>query len=372
VTIDAGLDKGGICNLVNYPYLLHWPSHRHPRLHPVRGLSVNYPDSAGSCKVDHSDAGIYLPFGDGYGDHPYAPQRLGILRRKYADKNATFYRDIPESEWLKEYYRAFIDNPYQEELFWQLLEQFREIRTERSLDDDKYLELMTVFVQSIPYKTDNAGSPPKFPVETIADRNGDCDDKSLLLSGLLAYEGYNVSLLYFSPEEHMAVGVAGSGSTYRDTGYLYIETTNPSYVGMSPKNLTGGVPLRSYPLVVRIGNGTRSFQRNNETQYIGEALASADGRIVSLRPDILSYKQKIDDISRSERLQEYTALVEEYNALIREHNENVRVYEYILQHQHDREGTYQWLKEHGCLTIEYIQTEYLLQEHSEGGCIPIP
>jgi hypothetical protein len=266
---------------------------------------------------------------------------------KYADKNATFYRDVPEDEWLKEYYRVFIDNPCHEELFWQLLEQFRKIRTERSLDDDEYLELMTVFVQSIPYKTDNAGSPPKFPVETIADRNGDCDDKSLLLSGLLAYEGYNVSLLYFSPEEHMAVGVAGSGSTYRDTGYLYIETTNPSYVGISPKNLTGGVPLRSYPLVIRIGNGTRSFERNNETQYISDALASADERIISLRPDILSYKQKIDDTSQNKRLNEYTALVEEYNALIREHNENVRVYEYILQHQHDREGTYRWLKEHG-------------------------
>ena len=70
------------------------------------------------------------------------------------------------------------------------------IRTRHNLDSDEYLELMAVFVQSIPYKSQNLSSP-KYPIETYGDREGDCDDKSMLLAGLLAHEGYRVSSLLF-------------------------------------------------------------------------------------------------------------------------------------------------------------------------------
>jgi hypothetical protein len=145
-----------------------------------------------------------------------------------ANKNATLYRDLPESEWMQGYYRSFIDDPAQEDLFRDLGDRMRAIGNGESLDDSRYLELMMVFVQSIPYRTDPDQTLPKFPVETIVDRKGDCDDKSLLLAGLLAREGYNVSILYFTPEMHAAVGIGCNGPGFRDTGYIFVETTNHS------------------------------------------------------------------------------------------------------------------------------------------------
>jgi hypothetical protein len=88
------------------------------------------------------------------------------------------------------------------------LQNLKKIREVNKLNDDQYLELISVFVQSIPYASTGGGGQPKFPIETFVDQTGDCDDKSLLLAALLSREGFNVSLLYFEPEEHMAIGVS--------------------------------------------------------------------------------------------------------------------------------------------------------------------
>ena len=112
---------------------------------------------------------------------------------------------------------------------------------------DEYLELMAVAVQSLPYETDGTLTAPKFPIETYVDGKGDCDDKSLLLAGLLAREGYTVALFYFKPEAHMAVGVKGYGCAYQDTGYGYVATTNLCSWVSSTASLTGGVNLTSAP-----------------------------------------------------------------------------------------------------------------------------
>ena len=100
------------------------------------------------------------------------------------------------------------------------------------------------------------GTAAKYPVETWADRSGDCDDKALLLAGLLAREGYRVALLVFLPESHMALGIGcPAGYEYGGSGYAYLEVTNASYVGVVPD----GVRLASPPLVVPIGNGTTVY-----------------------------------------------------------------------------------------------------------------
>ncbi|HZD43734.1 MAG TPA: hypothetical protein VE134_06705 [Methanomicrobiales archaeon] len=185
---------------------------------------------------------------------------------KYSDKNAILYGNVPKKDWLPQYYNSFLYSPSEDDFFSHLLGQLRGIRTKRDLNDDEYLELVTTFVQSIPYSTFKGDTPPKFPIETYADRTGDCDDKSLLLASLLARDGYNVSIFYFEDEEHMAVGVAGPGCEYRDTGYIYIETTNASAVGVAPKRLAGGIPLNSDPMVIRVGNGTRIYQSCKEEE----------------------------------------------------------------------------------------------------------
>jgi hypothetical protein len=161
------------------------------------------------------------------------------------------------SEIEGDMYRAMINDPAQEPLFGDLLSRFRSIRAVRNLSDDEYLDLMTRYVQSLNYTQSDA--PALYPVETVMGNGGDCDDKSLLLAGLLAREGYPVALLLFRPEQHMAVGVGSDTPPYRSTGYAYIEVTGYAPVGVPPAVLRGNITLKSNPVVIPVSNGMKRY-----------------------------------------------------------------------------------------------------------------
>ncbi|MDG6256734.1 MAG: hypothetical protein QCH35_03955 [Methanomicrobiaceae archaeon] len=291
-----------------------------------------------------------------------------------ADKHAYLFEDLDEEEWLAGYYRAFVFDEHLDGLFADLHDAFASVRTTGGLDDDEYLEIMTVFVQSLPYESDDATGEPRFPVETIADGRGDCDDKSILLAGLLAREGYDVVLLFFKPEEHMAVGVRADGCSYGTTGYAFIETTNVSFVGVAPAALEDGQVLAPDPVVIRIGEGMKGYGTGDQTAYIDAALHDALDRIASEEPDLRrahddlaaayasleELRTRMDTLAASGRIGEYNRLVPDYNRQVQEYNEQleevsgrqdeynqtIEVYNYIITHPHDRKGTYAWLREH--------------------------
>ncbi|MDI6876819.1 MAG: hypothetical protein QMC96_08625 [Methanomicrobiales archaeon] len=243
---------------------------------------------------------------------------------KYTDKNATLYGSVEKQDWLPGYYAAFMFDPAQEEFFSGMIGQMRGIRDRKALDGDEYLEVMTAFAQSIPYRTDNQDSPPRYPIETFADRGGDCDDKSLLLAGLLAREGYNVSLFYFEPEEHMAVGVAGPGCSYRGIPYAYIETTQSSPVGVSPRTLAGGIPLDSEPLVIRVGNGSAVYGRCGEIRHIEAGLSASRDRLDALASEIALAEAELPSLLAGGNLSGYLSGISRYNALLGEYSELVK------------------------------------------------
>lgn len=291
-----------------------------------------------------------------------------------ADKNAHLYEDLEDEEWLAGYYRAFVFDAHLDAFFADLGDAFASVRAARSLDDDEYLELMAVFVQSLPYESSEVAGDPKFPIETVADGRGDCDDKSILLAGLLAREGYDVALLFFEPEKHMAVGVRADRCSYSATGYAFIETTNVSFVGVVPSEMDNGVVLSSDPIVIRVGEGTKGYGKCDQTAYIDAALDNARDAIESMTPEIeranrqleASYealeqlRTRMETLAASGRIGEYNRLVpsfnrqvQEYNAQLDEfaerqdeYNRYIEVYNHILTHPHDREGTYAWVKEH--------------------------
>lgn len=251
--------------------------------------------------------------------------------------------DLTEPETMApDYYRAFVDDPVQEIVYADLAGQFRAIRNEHGYSDDEYLELLTVFVQSLPYDTASGAHPDtlsRFPVETLVDGTGDCDDKSVLLAGLLSREGYNVSLLLFIPEHHMAVGVAGDCLLYGDTGYTYIENTGVSFIGDVPKRLNlsekyvpaGGVPqagpITSSPVVIRVGSGQKNFSAY-ESGYILARKEQIDARIAFL-------KNKINTTSREDPSR-FGRLLNTYNTFAGVHNT-------LGLHRYDRAGMYRYL-----------------------------
>ena len=263
---------------------------------------------------------------------------------KNGDKFATVPDGITPEDAAPAYYRAFIEDSLQDEMFADLLKSLRTVRQECQYSDDEYLELLTVFVQSLPYDTVSGtrpDTPARFPVETLIDGTGDCDDKSLLLAGLLAREGYDAALLLFLPEHHMAVGVKNEGAEYGNTGYLYVETTGVSLIGVVPANLSQSIkyvlpgqspaatPLTSIPLVIREGTGTLVYSSADETAFISVQKKAVDARIVFLRGQLDTFSG--DDPSR------YRQLMEDYYVYTGIHNT-------LITNLHDRAGEYQYLK----------------------------
>ena len=107
--------------------------------------------------------------------------------------------------------------------------------------------------QKIPYKTDiesrGVNEYPKYPYETFYDGCGDCEDKSIILAGILHEMNYAVVLLHFS--SHMAVGISGGSGIYgqyytiggNSRRYFYIESTDfGAKIGECPAEVKNEIP----------------------------------------------------------------------------------------------------------------------------------
>ena len=227
------------------------------------------------------------------------------------------------------YYQAMIYDPSQEQIYRDLLSQFRKIRSDRNLTDDEYLELIAAAVQSIPYK-DGGNTPPKYPAELLAGNMGDCDDKSILIAGLLAREGYSVVLFKFGPEKHMAMGIGSDAFFYKSTGYTYLEGMTPAYVGYPTAHLL--IPLDSDPLVIPVSTGTKVYHSGNETSSIRNMSVLAEQKETEL-------SAQLGQIPESERAG--TA----YRPLLEEKNRYTAIRRYIASHPYDRPGTWAYLQQ---------------------------
>lgn|GEM_PF-7064259 len=118
------------------------------------------------------------------------------------------------------------------------------------------LHFVIAFAQSLEYISDD-GEYPKYPVETLVDLGGDCEDTSILLASLLLKLDYDVMLVLLPG--HMAIAVewsewvpleAGrSKTTIEGRSYYLIETTWESPVvgesELSPDEIEGMIrPLQ--------------------------------------------------------------------------------------------------------------------------------
>jgi len=228
------------------------------------------------------------------------------------------------------FYGAMINDPTQEALYQDLIGQFRKMRVERNLTDDEYLELMTTYVQMIPYKS-GLNAPPKYPVELVADHMGDCDDKALLLAGLLAHEGYPVVLFKFGPESHMAIGVGSDAFPYKSTNHTYVEAMIPSFIGRPSFHIIEKKPLKSDPFVIPVSNGTLLYHSGNETSYIANMSELAERNITEL-------SQVRNETPASGRDSP------EYNETCRQLERYTAIRTYIQNHPYDRPGVYAYLQ----------------------------
>lgn len=127
--------------------------------------------------------------------------------------------------------------------------ELRDVALENGYDPAQFI---LSFVQGLPYTNDEATTGqveyPRYPVETLVDGGGDCEDKAALYASLMRSSpvGIDAVLLKFSSfglTGHMAAGIAGEsyeGRSYLHEGgsYYYCETTTPGWeIGNFPSEL---------------------------------------------------------------------------------------------------------------------------------------
>jgi len=141
----------------------------------------------------------------------------------------------------------------------QLIQKINSVASKKGFTEAQKLNFVIAFAQNLPYTVDIETTPsdeyPRYPIETLFDRGGDCEDTSILVAAILDRMGYDVALLHLKNAQHMAVGVSlpgtyGSYYEYDGKKYFYLETTNVGWqIGQIPPSFTDRrayvYPLRS-------------------------------------------------------------------------------------------------------------------------------
>ena len=179
------------------------------------------------------------------------------------------------------YVRQLVDTMSRSGTVAQIAGQLGRMRAELGLDDDGYVELIARFVQEIPYGT--VDSEVRLPVEVAARGSGVCDDKSVLLAALLVHEGYDTAVWAFDSQAHAAVGVRCLGPGMRGSGYAYVETTAPAYVGQIIGSYGGYARWRRSPQMIPVG-GTKRYTADLESEFVSRMADQAGWSARQLRP----------------------------------------------------------------------------------------
>ncbi len=162
----------------------------------------------------------------------------------------------------------YITDAYGKPYIKDLANDFEQMADSNGLSEAEKVNLVIRFVQQMKYTKDEVTSSfdqySQYPVETLIERGGDCEDSAFLLSALLTEMGYGCVLLHLpdtEPVAHMAMGAKGGSSLpgtyyeYNGERYYYIEGTDEYAVGEMPD--WGGstkadiIPVKSaYPTLV--------------------------------------------------------------------------------------------------------------------------
>lgn len=158
-----------------------------------------------------------------------------------------YYKGLPKSPTPN--YSIYVTHPLHSTYLAQLVNNIRSATQREGFGELQTVQFAASFVQSLPYTTDSLSTGydeyPRYPIETLVDNGGDCEDTAILMASLLKGMGYGVVLIVF-PETaaspgHCAVGVLGGegiyGTYFEYNGgkYFYLETTNTGWaIGQIP------------------------------------------------------------------------------------------------------------------------------------------
>lgn len=153
-----------------------------------------------------------------------------------------FYKDQPRvyNNWAH-----YLEEESGHDIINAFASEFKKLAAEHKWSDWQLTECAIAFVQTLKYKNDGEWEYPRYPIETLVEKGGDCEDLAILLEAMLLEFGFDCVLV--SPDKHMGVGVAtkypidGAAFTHRGKDYYYIETTSAGWgIGDYPDHLSAG------------------------------------------------------------------------------------------------------------------------------------
>lgn len=155
-----------------------------------------------------------------------------------------YYKELERDPYsILSGYTSYVSDPLDDAYLEALAQVFVNTAKKNDYGEDTAVDLAISFVQSLDYLPDDSSLAydyPKYPLETLYDRGGDCEDTSILLVSLIREMGYGCCLVEFN--DHMGVGVLGSdnisGRYFEKNGkkYFYVETTDEGWeIGEMPR-----------------------------------------------------------------------------------------------------------------------------------------
>ena len=149
----------------------------------------------------------------------YAPSRGNIVKHfewEFRGKRFCWDLSIPQ-QLLRHYqvlprtydYSRYVTDPKDDEYLEMLSEKLAEADVESGWSGK--IDFVLAFVQSLRYEPDNStgyDEYPRYPLETLAEGGGDCEDTAILFAAILRQMGYGAALLRFDSAHHMAAGVS--------------------------------------------------------------------------------------------------------------------------------------------------------------------
>ena len=316
-----------------------------------QSTGLPYYDTYPEILVDSSDttttiAAIEFPFKDDIVQGEVTLFLAPYNGTKHEDANkARLFGNFDEDGWKEKYYLAITEDPAQDQMYCALLGFFDEYAAEHNLTRDEYAELLTTYVQDIPYKT--TGMTAKFPIETVVEDWGDCDDKSVLLAGLLSKKGYDAGLMYFPEDNHMTAAIKGGEETgYGNTGYTLIETTRYAYIGEEPALILNQTPGKF--IFYTVGEGTISYTASYQVGTILDRREQAYAEVEALYDEMSALSLEIEnqEISLKQSWSmpgylEYKENLAAYNTGVAARNEYIELITTINSGSYNREEIYQ-------------------------------
>jgi len=171
--------------------------------------------------------------------------RYFTLTHGFSLERYRYFQALPRIAAYSQY-SAYITDSHDDDELALLVTDLERAARSASLNVWEKLNLIIAFVQSIPYVPE-AEEYARYPLETLVEQKGDCEDSAILTAAILHQMGYPVVLLVFLEEQHIATGISvlppkpGNYRSYRYAGrdYYYVETTCEGWqIGTIPERYT--------------------------------------------------------------------------------------------------------------------------------------